>query len=208
MIDPAQLILFVPAALALNLTPGSDMLFCLGQGLKSGPRAGIAASLGVATGALIHSLLAAFGLAALLAAYPFAFEIVRWAGVSYLVWLAVQAVRNRDAALSAVPVGSGNLFAAWRDGAIVNLFNPKVAIFMLAFVPQFVDPSRGSTILQFLIFGAVLNIGGTLVNGIVGAFAGSIGRTLTSSTALMTLYRWLTCSIFLGLAAKLALDRR
>ncbi len=208
MIDPAQLLIFIPAALALNMTPGSDMLFCLGQGLKSGPRAGIAASLGVATGSFVHSLLAAFGLAALLAAYPFAFEIVRWAGVSYLVWLAIQAVRSRNAPLSAAQVGSGSVFAAWRDGAIVNLFNPKVAIFILAFVPQFVDPSRGSTLLQFLIFGAILNVGGTVINGIVGGFSGGIGRTLSSSAKLMAVYRWLTCCIFLGLAAKLAFDRR
>ena len=208
MIDLAQLVIFIPAALALNLTPGSDMLFCLGQGLKSGPTAGIAASLGVATGSFIHSLLAAFGLAALLGAYPFAFEIVRWAGVSYLVWLAIQAVRSRGVTLSATHVRSGSAFKAWRDGAIVNLFNPKVAIFILAFVPQFVDPSRGSTIIQFLIFGAILNVGGTVINGVVGAFSGGIGRTLTSSAGLMTAYRWVTCSIFLGLAAKLAFDRR
>ncbi|WP_282605963.1 LysE family translocator [Pelagibius sp. Alg239-R121] len=208
MIDLAQLVIFIPAALALNLTPGSDMLFCLGQGLKSGPRAGIAASFGVASGSLIHILLAAFGLAALLAAYPFAFEIVRWAGVAYLVWLAIQAVWNRNATLSAAQVGSGTIFVAWRDGALVNLLNPKVAIFVLAFVPQFVDPARGSTMLQFLILGAILNVGGTVINCAVGAFSGSIGRTLTSSAALTTAYRWVTCSIFLGLAAKLAFDRR
>lgn len=208
MIDPAQLLIFIPAALALNLTPGSDMMFCLGQGLKSGPRAGIAASFGIATGSLIHSLLAAFGLAALLAAYPFAFEIVRWAGVAYLVWLAIQAVRSRNTTLSAAQVGKGTLFAAWRDGTLVNLLNPKVAIFVLAFVPQFVDPARGSTILQFLILGAILNFGGTIINGVVGAFSGGIGRTLTSSSTLTAVYRWVTCSIFLGLAAKLAFDRR
>ncbi len=208
MIDTAQLLIFIPAALALNLTPGADMLFCLGQGLKSGPRAGIAASFGIATGALIHSLLAAFGLAALLAAYPFAFEIVRWAGVAYLVWLALQAVRSRNAPIAAAQIGKSTLFAAWRDGTLVNLLNPKVAIFVLAFVPQFVDPARGSTIIQFLILGAILNIGGTIINGVVGAFSGGIGRTLTSSTTLSAVYRWVTCSIFLGLAAKLAFDRR
>lgn len=208
MIDPAQLLIFIPAALALNLTPGSDMLFCLGQGLKSGPRAGIAASFGIATGSMIHSLLAAFGLAALLAAYPLAFEVVRWAGVAYLVWLAIQAVRSRNDSLSPAQVRSGTLFAAWRDGTLVNLLNPKVAVFVLAFVPQFVDPARGSTILQFLILGAILNCGGTIINCIVGAFSGGIGRTLSSSAALMRIYRWVTCSIFLGLAAKLAFERR
>lgn len=206
MIDPAQLVLFVPAALALNLTPGSDMLFCLGQGMKGGPRAGLAASLGISTGSLIHSLMAAFGLAALLAAYPFAFVLVRWAGVAYLVWLAVQAFRTADVAI-AVDVRTGGIFRAWRDGMIVNLFNPKVAIFILAFVPQFVDPVRGSPALQFLILGMVLIVGGTVINGAVGLFAGSIGTAL-GNARLARAFRRVTGLIFLGLAAKLAFDRR
>jgi len=207
-IDPLQLILFIPAALALNLTPGSDMMFCLGTGLKSGPRAGIFASLGVATGALIHSLLAAFGLAALLAAYPIAFEAVRWAGVGYLVWLAIQAFRKRGSLMVSAKVDASGNVKAWRDGAIVNLFNPKVAIFILAFVPQFVDPAKGSTILQFLIFGLILNIGGTIINGLVGGFAGSIGKLLITYRTINRLFAYLTCFVFLGLAARLAISER
>jgi len=208
IVDPAQLLIFIPAALALNLTPGSDMLFCLGQGLKSGPRAGLAASAGIATGSVLHTLLAAFGLAALLAAYPLAFEIVRWAGVAYLVWLGIQSFRSRGAPLTAGPVVAGGAWRAWRDGTIVNLFNPKVAIFVLAFIPQFVDPARGSPFLQFLVYGAILNIGGTIINGLVGMFSGKIGAAFTAHQGAARLYRWLTGAVFLGLAAKLAFERR
>lgn len=208
MIDPSILIIFIPAALALNLTPGSDMMFCLGQGLKSGPYAGLAASLGVATGGMVHAALAAFGLAALLAAYPFAFEAVRWAGVAYLTWLAIDAFRNTNLAKPATDIKRAGVYLAWRNGALVNLFNPKIAIFMLAFVPQFVDPTRGSTIIQFLIFGMILNIGGTVINAVVGIFAGSIGGVLTANQTVANITRYVSASVFLGLAANLAFTRR
>ena len=94
IIEPSQLLIFMMAGLALNLTRGADMMFCLSQGLRSGRKTGFAASLGIATGSIIHVLLAAFGLAALIAANPAAFEFLRWTGVAYLVWLAVQALRN------------------------------------------------------------------------------------------------------------------
>jgi threonine/homoserine/homoserine lactone efflux protein len=94
----------------------------------------------------------------------------------------------------------------WRF--LVNLLNPKVAIFVLALVPQFVDPSRGSTVLQFLIFGAILNIGGTIINGLIGAFAGTIGRVLATNYSAVRLFQWLSSGIFFGLAAKLLFDRR
>lgn len=208
IIDPIQLWIFVAAAIALNLTPGSDMLFCLGQGLKGGPRAGLAASLGISTGSLIHTVLAAIGLAALIAAYPLAFEIVRWAGVAYLIWLAIQAIRTQASGLSPASVRSGDMVTAWRDGVLVNLLNPKVGVFILAFLPQFVDPSRGSPFLQFLILGAILNIGGTVINGAIGAFAGTIGARLASHSGLLRVYRYVTAGLFLGLAARLAFERR
>lgn len=208
IIDPAQLWIFIPTALALNLTPGSDMLFCMGQGMKSGPKAGIAASLGIATGSLIHVLLGAFGLAALLAAWPVAFEVVRWTGVSYLVWLAIQALQQPAQTLSNIEINKESAIKAWRDGIVVNLLNPKVAIFILALLPQFIDASRGSTILQFLVFGAIFNLSGTIVNATVGGFSGSIGRALATNQRVANAYRWLTSILFLGLAAKLALERK
>ena len=208
MVDLNTLLIFTPIALALNLTPGADMLFCLSQGARSGPRAGIAASLGIATGSFIHSLIAGLGLAALIAANPVAFEIIRWAGVCYLLYLAVVAFTSQTAELTHKSVDRSKGWQAWQDGVFVCLLNPKVALFMLALVPQFVDPSNGSILTQFLIFGVILNIGGTLINASIGVFAGGIGGLLAQNTKAARALQYLTGFVFVGLAAKLAFERR
>ncbi|MGB7206022.1 MAG: LysE family translocator [Anderseniella sp.] len=208
LIEPVDLLIFATAALALNLTPGADMMFCLGQGLKSGPKAGLAASFGISTGSAIHTVLAAFGLAALIASYPVMFEILRWAGVVYLVWLAVQAFRTPLQVDLPDGARRSTAFEAWRGGMLVNLLNPKVIIFTLAFIPQFVDPQRGSTIMQFLLLGLVLNIGGTIVNGVVGAGAGAAREVLIRSKWAISTLGYLSSFVFLGLAARLAFERR
>ncbi|MCS0493556.1 LysE family translocator [Ancylobacter sp. MQZ15Z-1] len=208
LLSAETLLIFAPAALALNLTPGNDMLFCLGQGMKSGPKAGIAASLGVTCGGVIHTLAAALGLAALLAAHPGAFEAIRWAGVAYLVWLAVKALRAPGIDLRAEDALRESPGAAFRQAVVVSLTNPKIVVFVLAFLPQFVDPSRGSPFLQFLLLGAILNGGGTLVNALVGGFAGVIGRRMAGRASLARAFQRLTGVIFLGLAARIALDQR
>ena len=207
-IETDQLLIFLTAGLVLNLTPGNDMLFCLGQGLRSGPKAGIAASLGIATGSLVYALLAAFGLAALVAAHPIGFEVIRWAGVAYLLWLAVQAFRQPFAALAAPLPGRRPVLNAWRSGILVNLLNPKFAVFLLAFLPQFVDPAKGSTVLQFLFLSTLLNIQGSLVNALVGGFAGRIGGVLSRSRRLARALQAATGVVFLGLALRLACERR
>lgn len=204
LIDLTQLLIFYPAVLALNLTPGNDMLFCLGQGMRSGARAGIAASLGISTGAFIHILLAIIGLAALLAAYPLAFEIIRWGGVAYLVWLGIQTFRHFELT-EAVPADSkASAFLAWREGVIVNLFNPKVAVFILAFIPQFIDPARGSAMLQFMIYGLIFIVNGTLINAMVGMSAGRVGQLLKTRPTFITGFRYVSALIFFALAARMA----
>ena len=209
MLIPVEtLAIFIPTALALNMTPGNDMLFCLGQGIKSGPKAGNAASFGIATGAMIHTLLAGLGLAALVAAHPVALEVLRWAGIAYLVWLAIGAFRSRDQQLDPAETKRSSAFAAWRDGIVVNLLNPKIIVFVLAFIPQFVDASRGSVLVQFVIFGLILNIGGTIINCLVGSFAGQLGQVFSRSARIARGFQIFTGCVFLGLAAKLAFDRK
>lgn len=208
MIDFHILLVFIPIAFALNMTPGADMLFCLGQGAKSGPRVGLFASLGIATGSFIHALAGGLGLATLIAANPIAFEVIRWAGVAYLVYLAFQTIMSPIGQVSPNNIEGSSAFKAWKDGAFVCLLNPKVAIFMLALVPQFVDPERGSVLLQFLIFGTILNIGGTLINGIIGMFAGRVSGVLAKNKRVARGLQYATSSVFFGLAAKLAFDRR
>ncbi|SFI95883.1 LysE family translocator [Jannaschia pohangensis] len=204
MIDPVVLLTVVPAALALNLTPGADMMFCLAQGMRGGGRAAVAASAGISTGSMIASGLAGLGLGALVASLPWLFDTIRWVGVAYLVWLAVQTLR-RPLGRSEVPAARPS--RAFRDGLIINLSNPKVILFILAFVPQFVDP-EGPVLAQFLIFGGILSLGGFVVNGAVGLSAGGLGRRLAASPGVERVLRVASATVFAGLAARLALEQR
>ena len=203
--DPVILAAFVPAALALNLTPGADMLTCLGIGIGAGPRAAVAAALGVTLGCMVHVAVAAAGLGALLATHPAAFEVIRWAGVAYLCLLAWRALRGSGPGTAAAIVLRPA--QAFRRGLVVNLLNPKVALFVLAFLPQFVD-AAAPVAPQVLILGAILSLGGLAVNAAVGAGAAGLGRALAQSA---TAARWLSrisACVFVALAARLALAPR
>lgn len=205
IVEPAVLLAFAGAGLALNLTPGADMMFTLGQGLRSGRRAAMAANAGIAVGGLVQTMLAGLGLGALVAAHPMAFDLIRWAGVAYLLVLAVQALRAGPVAGREVAVqGAGRVFV---QAMVVNLLNPKVILFILALLPQFIDPAR-PVLAQFMVLGLVFATGGFVVNGLVGFFAGSIGQRLARSAMLA---RWLgraSALIFTGLAVRLALMQR
>lgn len=205
-VDALTLLAFIPAGLALNLTPGADMMFCLGQGLKSGRRAAMAANFGIALGGMVHTLLAALGLGALVAAHPAAFEAIRWLGVGYLLWLAVGALRSSPFASEAQVTPTSASKAFWQ-GLMVNLLNPKVILFILAFLPQFVDPAR-PILPQFLTLGLVFSFGGLLVNGAVGLFAGSIGQRVARSAGLAKWLSRISATIFGALALRLALMPR
>lgn len=200
MIDPLLLLAFFPAALALNLTPGADMLFCLGQGLRAGVRAAWAASAGIAAGAMVQVAVAGLGLGAVIAAHLWAFDAIRWAGVAYLLWLAVATVRGARRAQGHAPPPPRRAFLA---GLTVNLTNPKVILFVLAFIPQFIDPAR-PVLAQFLIYGAVLALGGLVVNGLIGTFAVGAGRRLAGSGLARRWLGWIGGGIFAALALRLA----
>lgn len=202
MIDPISLLAFVPAALMLNLTPGADMMFCLGQGLRSGRKSAIAASAGISAGSMVHVVFAGLGLGAVVAAQPALFDVIRWIGVGYLLYLAWGALR--------APLLRGDLPVvparrAFRAGFWVNLTNPKVILFVLAFVPQFVVPDAGLVFGQFLIYGLVLALGGFVINGMIGIFAGEAGRHLLSSPRAAAWLGRVSAGIFAGLALRLAL---
>lgn len=202
MVDPLTLAAFVPAALALNLTPGADMLFCIGQGVRSGPRAAWAASAGVATGGMIHVLIAGAGLRALLAQWPVAFDVIRWMGVGYLLWLAYHTLRASSAPRE-MPVKRQQ--DAYVTGLVVNLTNPKVILFVLAFIPQFIVPDAGPVILQFAVFGLVIALGGFVINGAAGMWAGSVGQRVARGSPVLD---YITAGLFTALALRLAILER
>jgi len=197
MIDPLMFLTFLPAALALNLTPGPDMLFCFAQGARGGPRAALAASAGISTGVMVHVLLAGLGLGALVAAFPQLFGAVRWAGAAYLLWIAWQTWNTPLVTDTPRPVRRG-----FRDGLIVNLSNPKVILFILALVPQFVTPEL-PVLPQFVIYGMVMALGGFVINGAVGAFSGRLGALLLRSPGAERGLRRVTAGVFAALAARI-----
>lgn len=198
MIDPLILLAFLPAGLALNLTPGADMMFCFAQGLRRGPRAAWAASAGISAGSVVHAMVAGLGLAAVIAAHPGILSVIRWIGVAYLLWLAVKSLR---AARPDIPQDLPS--HAFREALMVNLTNPKVIFFVLAFLPQFIDPTR-PLLPQFLIFGAMLGLGGFVINGTVGHLAGGAGRRLASSDRFALWLGRVSAGVFGLLALRLA----
>ncbi|SDX15853.1 Threonine/homoserine/homoserine lactone efflux protein [Ruegeria halocynthiae] len=205
MIDTVTLLAFVPAAMVLNFTPGADMMFCFGQGLRAGARSALLASLGVSVGLMVHVLLAGLGLGAVVSTIPWLFDVIRWLGVVYLLYLAWGAIRN-GAVSDDAPVKPAHF--AFREGLLVNLTNPKVILFVLAFIPQFVNPAQGSVLLQFLTLGLIIASGSILVNGMVGIFAGGAGRFLVSNPRASRIMGWITGGIFTALAVRLAIMER
>jgi threonine/homoserine/homoserine lactone efflux protein len=205
------------AALALNLTPGPDMLYVIARSTSEGRRAGLVSALGIGAGTLVHITAVGLGLSGLLLAVPVAYDVVRWAGAAYLVWLGLRALLRRHAAAApgsapaeatdvATPAPAP-LGAIFRQGVLTNVLNPKVALFFLAFLPQFVAPGRGSVPAQLVALGLLFDVQGTLVNALVALAASRAGGWLRRRATGPTLQR-ITGLIFVGLGARLALARR
>jgi threonine/homoserine/homoserine lactone efflux protein len=205
--------LFLAAALLVNLTPGPDMLFVAGSSAAHGRRAGLMAALGVGAGCLLHVALAALGLSALLAASVTAFAVVKWVGAAYLVWVGISMLRARAAgpgerADASLPQGASRVF--WQ-GAWTNALNPKVAMFFLAFLPQFIVPGAADQALSFVLLGLLFNIGGTLVNLAVALLASGLREGLATGRSGAKLGTWLqraAGAVFVGLGLKLAFSSR
>lgn len=197
------------AGLALNLTPGPDMLYCATRAAGQGRAAGVLSALGGGLGGLVHTCAAALGLSALLSYSAIAFMIVKFAGAAYLVWLGVQMIRTGKKAPTPARLKKASLGRIFIQGTLTTVLNPKVAVFFLSFLPQFVDPSRGSAALQFLLLGAIFNTSGTIVNSVVGLMFGYVGNWLERRPLFWRVQRYVSGSILVGLGLSLALpDRR
>src|SRR6185312_12091363 len=164
MPGPQTLALFMLAALALNLTPGPDMLYVTARSVGDGRRAGMVAALGIGAGTLVHIAALALGLAALLAAVPLAYDVLRIGGAVYLLVIGAQLLfrpRRAGATAAAAPASLNTVFA---QAVVTNVLNPKVALFFLAFLPQFVDPAAGPAVAQIVLLGLLFDVQGTAVN--------------------------------------------
>ncbi len=208
MIAVHHLGLFVFSGLLLNITPGQDTLYIVGRTMSQGRRAGLLSVLGIASGSIIHTLAAAFGLSAILATSAMAFTIVKLAGAAYLVYLGIRMLLHREATPTAAPAFTAERgWAVYRAGLLTNVLNPKVALFFMAFLPQFVDPTAGSRALPFLFLGTVFVVNGTLWCLVLVTGAAAIGRRLRQSASVAILLRRATGVIFVGLGARLATSR-
>ncbi len=198
---------FAIAGLALNIVPGADMTFVIAAAAKGGRRDGLIAALGIGAGTLAHILAAVLGLSAILASSPAAFTVLKWAGAAYLLYLAATMLRDRRPAKTAsAPPASG--WALLRAAMLVNILNPKVALFFLAFLPQFINPAAPVPALQILSLGLWFDVVGTLVNAIVALAAAGAASRLRDVRWAGRAARLVAATAMGGLAVKLALARR
>jgi threonine/homoserine/homoserine lactone efflux protein len=208
MPDISTLYIFLLATLALNVTPGPDMLYVIVRSIGQGRMAGVASALGIGAGCIVHTVAIAFGLSTLLRSVPFAFDVVKYMGAAYLVYLGVKTLISKSHIAPETQVKKDTLAVVFAQGVVTNVLNPKVALFFLAFLPQFVSEARGPIMLQVIILGLLFVTSGTLVNIIVALLAGSVGNSLLRRPGFLRVQRWFTGSIFLLLAARIALSER
>jgi threonine/homoserine/homoserine lactone efflux protein len=208
MIDLDVAVTFFFASVLLGLAPGPDNLFVLTQSAIHGRRSGIVVVLGLCTGLLLHTTAVALGVAALLQASSQAFTLLKLAGAGYLLWLAWQAFR---ASGSRLRLGNGPSLALsqlYRRGIFMNVTNPKVSIFFLAFLPQFVTPSETPAVLQIVLLGALFIFATLLVFGAISWLAGSLGEKLGRSQRAQRILNRIAGTVFLLLAARLLVSER
>ncbi|MFB4308393.1 LysE family translocator [Actinomadura sp. GTD37] len=207
-IDPHLLAVFTVTTIVALITPGPDMLFVLGCGVRGGARAGLLATVGVITGDALYIVAAAAGLAVLLTAFPVVFTVIRIAGAAYLIYLGVQMIRHRKNGQADDPAAGGMPGRrAFLNGVVSSMANPQTFTFMVAFLPQFIDPVAGPVWLQFAVLGGILIVLEFLADGTVGVLAGRIGGWLRARQAVRRRIDAATGSVFIGLGATLAAER-
>ena len=214
MLSPEQFLGFLVAAVAITASPGPDNLMVLGMGISRGRRQGVAFGLGCALGCLSHTVLAVVGVSALVAASPWALTALKLGGGAYLVWLGVQALRSRGTG----PVGTTGqadmpetrdttLPALFLRGMLANAINPKVILFFLSFLPQFVVPGQGPVGAQLAALGVVFTLQAAILFGLLGLFAGTIGQWLNRRPRAGVWLDRVAGAVFVALGLRLIIDR-
>lgn len=200
---------FFAAALLLNISPGPDFAFILSQTVKGGKKAGVAAMVGIWTGAFGHVLLAALGLSAIVAASASAFTVVKWVGVAYLLWLGFNALRSRgDGFLIDGDGMQESVFSIYRQGVLIDLLNPKVATFFLAFLPQFIVDGAGPVWMQLLLHGTLIIATSALIEPPLILIGDRLTMRLRQSQTLRVWLDRVLGSVLVGLGVRLALSER
>jgi threonine/homoserine/homoserine lactone efflux protein len=207
--DAPTLLSYLAAAMLLVIAPGPGQMLVLARTLASGRAVGVATALGLGVGSLVHTLAAAFGLSQLLARSASLYALVQYLGAGYLVFLGVRAFRARAEVPATTPEGGGRGFPkAVARGAVTGILNPKVALFFLAFLPQFVRPERGHVILQFAVLGLLFSFLAVLGDTTVAVAAGSVSRALRRHAAWAAWRERVVGAVLVGLGLRLAFARR
>jgi len=202
--DLASLGLFVAAALVLLITPGPAVLYIVARSIDQGRRAGLVSMLGVHAGTLVHVAAAAAGLSALLAASAMAFSVVKYLGAAYLIFLGVRRLLDRRTSVTSRRLERRHLRRAFLDGVVVNVLNPKTALFFLAFLPQFVMTARGDVGAQVLGLGLLFVGLGVITDGLYAVGAGTAAHWLRGNSQFVRSERWVSGSMYIGLGVAAA----
>lgn len=209
MIPTSELVLFAGAALLMVLTPGPNMIYLISRSICQGRKAGVISLFGVIAGFLVHMLGAAVGLTAVFLAVPMAYEVLKWAGAMYLLWMAWQAVkpgaRSPFEARQLPPDPARKLFVM---GFVTNVLNPKIAVFYLSVLPQFVSPEHGSVFLQSITLGTVQIAVSFSINLLIALFAARMASWFARNPLWLSVQRYFMGLVLGGLAVRLALEQR
>jgi threonine/homoserine/homoserine lactone efflux protein len=208
MIDTQTLLTYALVVLGLFLIPGPAVLLILARGTTGGRRVGVATGLGIATGDLVHTVMATLGLSAVLMTSALAFNLVKFAGAAYLIYLGIRAFIERPESLALPATRRIGAAQAFRQAVLAEMLNPKTALFFLAFLPQFVRPGSGPVVAQFAELGLVFVVMSALYGALIALGAGSFGRWLTRHPSLGRWQGKVVGTIYLGLGLKLAAQQR
>jgi threonine/homoserine/homoserine lactone efflux protein len=209
MIATPDFLFFAFASLMLNITPGADMFYVATRSTSQGVKAGIVSALGIMAGCILHLFAAVLGLSAVIASSAFAFSVIKYAGAVYLIYLGISSFFSRknvfelNKGLAALP-----LKKIFRQGVITNVLNPKVALFFLAFLPQFIRTGKTSAQWQILMLGTWFNISGTIVNILVAILFGKMGNWLSKKEWFIKWQQKITGLLLFGLGIKIAIQSR
>ncbi len=205
MFPPEKLALFIVSSIALLVVPGPAVLYIVTRSLSQGRGAGLASMAGVNAGALTHTLAAALGLSAILVSSALAFSVVKYVGAAYLVFIGVQQFLSKKGALENIELKRDSLQRIFTQGYIVSLFNPKLALFFFAFLPQFVDAKHGSVTAQMLVLGLTFVTLAAISDGTYAMLSSSLGRWLNRNPKLASRQKYVTGSVYVGLGLTAAL---
>jgi threonine/homoserine/homoserine lactone efflux protein len=209
MINPATLFLYTAGAIVIIISPGPDFIYVITRGIAQGRKAGILSALGISAGLIVHTVLAALGLSALVQTSGMAFQTVKFVGAAYLIYLGIQTLIHRKSVIQwNNPKENLKATVVFRQGVMTNVFNPKAIITFMAFIPQFIYPTDGAATIQIILLGGVISFLAIVWFGTVGYFAGYVGRWFSSQPLFQKAIRSVSGCVLVGLGLRLAFARK